>query len=416
MKPKTLSHWGLSTLLLFAATFSLPGCQTSKFPLPSLPGMSIWSGDKMDLTPRKLDTPSSQFHPEFAGENETPSPTDKGDVQQKVDDLIRSAENEKQQAEQGQPLRQPYSLESLDPKVSLPATRQESNNGFQPVNTSQPNASSDNGFSLPGSQFQNLQNTLNQLPSEPAPPTNPTQPVSKNSIPGWDSDFTPSEKRPAQPNANRNPTNGFQPIPTQLATPPSAAPANRATTFPTNTGNGFAPPAMPKLNQAPAPHNLLQPAAPTTQNQLQAAPQATIQLPLSPMPKTNDQATSVPDGGTSNIGGVKLPGTSSEGDKNRTPVDNSFGPLPFPLPEPAAQPADESTTDIVPVPGMFQPPPLVHDRTPSRGTELPITLEAHPVSPSPEAKTSGGLPAALQTGSGGFAPGSIKQLKQADQN
>jgi hypothetical protein len=134
------------------------------------------------------------------------------------------------------------------------------------------------------------------------------------------------------------------------------------------------------------------------------------------MPKTNGQAISVPDGGTAIIGGVKLPGTSNENDKNRTPVDNSFGPVPFPPPEPAAQAADESTTDIVPVPGMFQPPPLVNDRTPSRGTELPITLEANPVSPSLEAKTSGGLPAALQTGSGGFAPGSIKQVKKADQN
>ncbi|MCH2180523.1 MAG: hypothetical protein MK108_00830 [Mariniblastus sp.] len=392
MKPTIFSHFRLPTLLLFTVIFSVPGCQTSKFPLPSLPGMSIWSGDKMDLTPRKLDTPSSQFHPEFANSEEAPASSAREDVQQKVDELIRSAEKEKQHSNQNQPLRQPYSLESIDPKMSQADTDLESNNSFEPVNTSQPNPPSANGFSMPGNQFKNLQNALNQLPPENVPQASPAQPAPKNSIPGWNNDFVPGKAQSAQPGSNGSPTNSFQPIPTQSGTSPqpiSSAPAGNGA-IPSNVGNGFDPPAMPKLNASPAPHNLLQPATPQTNNQFPATPQATIQLPLAPIPQKSGQPISVPDGGATLIGGISSPAATNAPARNvAPPADNSFGPIPFQKPGPVTEG----------IPGS-----------------LPGSLNAETVKPTLEANTSNGLPAALQMGSGGFAPGSIKQLKPADKN
>ena len=405
MKPNIFRQFGLPTFMLFAAIISVPGCQTRKFPLPSLPGMSIWSGDKMDLTPRKLETPSSQFHPEFADTDDAPSPSAGEDIQQKVDDLIRSAEKEKLQSNQNQPLRQPYSLESIDPQMSeamsQPTTGLESNNSFEPVNTTPGASPSANGFSIPGNQFQNLQNTLNQMPPETNPQATPAQPVPKNSIPGWnnDNDLAPGNA-PPEPKSNGDPNNGFQPIPSQSVNPPQPAPpaSSDSGMIPGNRANGFAPPAMPKLNGSPAPHNLLQPAVPPTNNQFQATPQATIQLPLSPIPKTSGQPISVPDGGDTLIGGIKLPATPTEPAKNVKPkAVNQFGPIPFEQPEPI-----EATPGSLPVPA------------PGAVTDLPGSLDVETDNPVPAAKPSSGLPAALQTGSGGFAPGSIKQLKPAD--
>lgn len=403
MKPTIFSKFTLPTLLLFAVILSVPGCQFSKFSVPSFPGASIWQKDNMNLSPKELATPSSQFSPEFSDPDGDLPQSAKGDVQQKVDKL-RSAEKEQQQSFNNQPIRQPYSLESINPELDAPTT-----NGFEPLKAPQRVPQSSNTFPEPDNGFQNLQNTLKQLPQDVSFQENPLNNKTKNSIPGWHNEFAPGTTNQTKPDSPNGSSSSFQPAspqPRDLSNPiPSAR--QGLNSGPGNNSNGFdlstAPGGSPNRRVSPPTNNLLQPASPTSNNLIQTDPNATVQLPLLPIQQEAAQPIKVPDGGTVLFGGGALGKTNS---------DNSFGPIPFNQPNAGQKAA--SPYPQTPYPEFTPGLPNVPSTTPgNKPTELPVN---GPATQPLEKTSSPDIPAVLRTGNGGFAPGSTKQLKPVDQN
>jgi len=403
MKPTIFSKFTLPTLLLFAVILSVPGCQLGKFSVPSFPGASIWKKDHMDLSPKELATPSSQFSPEYSDPDGDLPQSAKGDVQQKVDKL-RSDEKEQQKSFNNQPIRQPYSLESINPELDGPTT-----NGFEPLKTPQRVPQSLNTFPEPDNGFQNLQNTLQQLPQDVSFQENPPNNKTKNSIPGWHNEFAPGTVKQTKPDSPSGSSNRFQPVPPQPrdlsnTLPPASQGLGSAAG---NNSNGFdlstAPGGSPNRRVSPAPNNLLQPAPPTSNNLIQTDPNATVQLPLLPIQQEAAQPIAVPDGGTVLFGGGALGKPNS---------DNSFGPIPFNQPN-AGQKAP-SPYPQTPYPEFTPGLPNAPSTAPgNKPTGLPVN---EPATQPLEKTSSPDIPAVLRTGNGGFAPGSTKQLKPVDQN
>ncbi len=409
MKPTIFSKFTLPTLLLFAVILSVPGCQLGKFSMPSFPGASIWKKDNMNLSPKELATPSSQFSPEFTDPAGDLPQAAEGDAQQNVDKL-RSTEKEQQKSFNNQPIRQPYSLESINPELTAPTT-----NGFEPLKAPQPVPQASNTFPEPDNGFQNLQNTLNQLPQDVSLQENPSTNKTKNSIPGWNNEFAPGTVKQSKP-APSGSSNSFQPAAPQSRNLPNAIPpaSQGLGKVPGNNSNGFdlstVPGQSPNRRLSPAPNHLLQPSAPTSNNLIQAAPNATVQLPLAPI---QHQPISVPDGGAVLFGGkIKSPAPANQAPIGKPNSDNSFGPIPFNQPnagQKAASPDPQTPfPEFAPgLPNPTSPAPV------NKPTELPVN---EPATQPVEKTSSPDIPAVLRTDNGDFAPGSTKQQNPVEQD
>ena len=430
MKPTTYSTNSLTTLIIIAFLLSVTGCQSGKWMTPSLPKLSVWNKDKMDLSTKELATPSSRFSPNRDQAKEDQAL--KG--QQMANELMASAEEKQQQSFDEKLPREPYSLDKLNPNLLNPNLTTPIDNGFETPQTATTNTPTSNSFPRTTNGFQNLQNTIEQLPQNVSFEGTPSPAQPNNSIPGWNNtssiasrtapplaNTTPNTLNPDIPNLKAKSTNGFEPTtPQPRGLSPLPSSDQRTQNIPSNTrSNGFELPNA-AVNSATRPMTLPtnQPKInpPKTNNLIQATPNPTMQLPLIPIAEQAKQPASVPDGGKTLIGGLPLKTAgSSDQQPTITPLetDNSFGPIPF------NPPSNNSTNNadkldlkpnMLPItPTVPTTPEAAKIKQPTAPTSgLPAAMPAQSV----ETNTASDIPAVLRTGSG-FAPGSIKQLTPA---
>ena len=391
MKPTYFSKLRLLTILLFAILLSAPGCQTRNFLKPNFSKMGFWNRDKMNLATKKLPPPSSQFAPEPTGTaNETVDSSEQ-EFQQKVNDLAGGVQNEKEATLNNGLIRKPYSLDSMNPQLAS-----EQSNGFEGTPAPFMNADNSDPLNVGTNSFENLKNTMQQTPQDISFKGSPSKTNNNhNSIDGWNRDFTPTPQKSI--GSAQRATESFQPIPPSPAGQLNA-PADPHQPMAGSDQNGFGlPPTSAATTGIPAQtnNNLLQPALPTI-------PRASLDPIQAPV--TNDENQF---GGSADLTPTKML-------QNNMPESRSgaFSPIPasptMPSETPTATYPETAYPTIKPlIPNPFNEAPN------TSGKDSKNLALAPAISPN---TSSSEVPDALRRGTGGFAPGSTKQMKPFEKN
>ena len=393
MKPTYFSKFRLPTILLFAVLLSAPGCQPRNFLKPNFSKMAFWNGDKMNLATKKLPPPSSQFAPEPTGTVSETVDSEAQEIPQQVNALARDADPSLNKGL----IRKPYSLESINPNIA-----REQSNGFEGSPTPLMTPSNTDQLNLGTHFLENLKNTMQQTQQATPFQGSPDKTTGKttgnqNSIDGWNRDFTPTAQAPT-PQTPTGSVQSFQPMP---PSPVGQLNSTSAATQPLPAGdrNGF---GLPPLTAATPSLS-----APTNNNLLQPAPRTNPQSPLNPIPAPINNAGNQ-FGGSADF----TPPKSLQNDLLPKSNSEDFAPIP----STPSSPLDAPTT-AYPKTAYPTIKPLIPNDSNQPSSNSGNASENLALAPAtPTTSTPSQVPASLRTGSGGFAPGSTKQMKPVEKN
>lgn len=277
MKPKRntkLIAFSLTTMSL------LCGCQ-SGFTLrkPDLSRLAFWKNDELSLASRRDDIPPPSAH--FAPDGEMAQAKD--DLKSSIDDIIAEAKRNQQATAENaaESIRKPYSLDSIDPKLSLnhsKSTEDALNETLQ-----QFKSTSDNAFK-----------TAEKVVSQGSAKAEETT----NMFNGWNNTFQPSNENAVKNVAQNlqgqaeqiagNATNSFNSFAKSATSAVSNTVNNTVSTVSNSVDNSFQPSGTAAVVSNPfARSNQLESKAPTAPTAATAPVAATApEAPTAPVAPT----------------------------------------------------------------------------------------------------------------------------------